>query len=190
MNRHDGMRLNPLSRSFYSIDTTQVAQALLGKYLVRKQTEGTQIGRIIEVEAYLGPHDLAAHSRYGITPRTRVMFGPPGYAYVYLIYGIYHCLNVVTEPEGHGAAVLIRALEPIQGISGRTSGPGLLCKALDITRALNGYDLTHEDFHIAENLTEPPVEIIASKRIGIAYAGEWANKLLRFSICGSQPFSE
>src|SRR5581483_7164020 len=122
---------------FYAKKTIHVAKALLGKHLVHVLGQKTKTGRIVEVEAYLGPHDLAAHSARGRTKRTEVMFGPPGHAYVYLIYGMYHCVNVVTEAEGHASAVLIRALEPISGIDSRTQGPGLLCRAMDITRSLN-----------------------------------------------------
>jgi DNA-3-methyladenine glycosylase len=104
--------MRTLPRSFYDRDTITVAKELLGKYLVH----ANRIGRIVEVEAYLGPHDRAAHSAKGLTERTRVMFGPPGHAYVYLIYGMYHCMNVVTEREGHASAVLLRAIEPIQNI--------------------------------------------------------------------------
>ena len=107
----------PLPRSFYNRDTVLVARELLGKHLVLVTSGGERVGRIVEVEAYLGPHDLAAHSSKGLTDRTRIMFGPPGYSYVYLIYGVYHCMNVVTEPAGHGAAVLLRALEPVRGLA-------------------------------------------------------------------------
>src|SRR5208282_1631275 len=115
-------RRPPLPRSFYDRDAVVLARALLGTHLVRRDASGLQIGRIVEVEAYLGPHDLAAHSSRGRTRRTEVMFGPPGFAYVYLIYGIYCCLNVVAGPEGRAAAVLVRALEPVYGIEGRTNG--------------------------------------------------------------------
>ena len=129
--------MKKLNRDFYDRDTEIVAQELLGKYLVHKTSHIERIGKIVEVEAYLGPHDLAAHSSKGVTNRTKVMFGPPGFAYVYLIYGIHYCLNVVTEPEGHGAAVLIRALEPIKNIDKPTNGPGRLCRAMEINKNLN-----------------------------------------------------
>src|SRR5579872_3133071 len=134
--------MQKLARSFYDRDTTEVAQELLGKYLVHASHGVERIGKIVEVEAYLGPHDLAAHSAKGLTNRTKVMFGPPGYAYVYMIYGMYFCMNVVTEKEGHASAVLLRAIEPIKNIETRTQGPGLLCKAMQIDKQLNGYDLT------------------------------------------------
>ncbi len=167
-----------LSRDFYNRSCIIVAKELLGCYLVHKE----QFGKIVEVEAYLGQHDLACHAAKGLTKRTKVMFGPPGYAYVYLIYGIHHCFNVVTEAEGQGAAVLIRAIEPIINIEARTQGPGLLCKAMHIDKQLNGHDLLHKNLHILPNFNEPPFEIIERARIGVGYAKEWATKPLRFYI--------
>src|SRR5688572_15254675 len=142
--------MHKLPRDFYDRDTIEVAKDLLGKHLVHVSGGVERVGRIVEVEAYLGPHDLAAHSAKGLTPRTKPMFGPPGHAYVYLIYGIYHCMNVVTQPEGKAAAVLIRALEPVQNIVGSTKGPGLLCRALAINRSHTGHDLVGEDLFLAE----------------------------------------
>ncbi len=133
--------MRPLPRSFYNRKTVEVAKDLLGKLIVRRDGDAVRIGKVVETEAYLGPHDLAAHSARGRTPRTEVMFGPPGHAYVYLIYGMHHCLNIVTEEEGHASAVLIRALEPVRNLLGRSNGPGLLCKAMGIDRSLNGHDL-------------------------------------------------
>lgn len=174
--------MTKLPRSFYDRDTIIVANELLGKYLVHVHDGLEYIGRIVEVEAYLGPHDLAAHSAKGLTNRTKVMFGPPGYAYVYLIYGMYHCVNVVTQQEGHASAVLLRALEPIQTISGRTQGPGLLCKALHIDKTLNGQDLLSDHFYIAEPPVTPSFQIVKRPRIGVDYAKKWAKKPLRFYI--------
>src|ERR1700694_4630775 len=122
------MRARKLPRKLYDRDTVLVAQELLGKHLVHVVDGVERVGRIVETEAYLGPHDLAAHSAKGLTNRTRVMFGPPGHAYVYLIYGMHWCMNVVTEKEGQAAAVLLRALEPVKNIETRTQGPALLCK--------------------------------------------------------------
>lgn len=175
----------PLPRSFYDRDPVTVATELLGKRLVHVAGGIERIGRIVEVEAYLGPHDLAAHSAKGLTPRTRVMFGPPGHAYVYLIYGMYHCMNVVTQQEGTASAVLLRALEPVKNIEGRTQGPGLLCKAMHIDKRLNGHDLVSDDFYIAQE--DPPARhrIVKRPRVGVDYAGHWAKRLLRFYILGT-----
>lgn len=177
----------PLPRSFYDRDVETVARALLGKQIVHVVDEVPRIGRIVETEAYLGPHDLAAHSARGRTPRTEVMFGPPGHAYVYLIYGIHHCLNVVTEAADRASAVLIRALEPVRNIGTSTKGPGRLCRALGIDRSLNGHDLLSADFFLCEEGAGTPFETVSRPRIGVDYAGEWAAKPLRFYIAGN-PF--
>jgi DNA-3-methyladenine glycosylase len=174
--------LRPLPRTFYDRDAQTVARELLGHYLVHRVDGVERIGRIVEVEAYLGPHDLAAHSSKGLTPRTRVMFGAPGHAYVYLIYGMHHCVNVVTEPEGTASAVLLRALEPVKNIEGRTQGPGLLCKAMGIDLRYNGCDLLGDELYVAESLPLPPIRIVRRPRIGVDYAGHWARRLLRFYI--------
>ncbi|HLS50547.1 MAG TPA: DNA-3-methyladenine glycosylase [Burkholderiaceae bacterium] len=171
-----------LARDFYDRDTQTVARELLGKWLIRREAGGFRIGRIVETEAYLGPHDLAAHSSKGLTNRTKAMFGPPGHAYVYLIYGIHHCMNVVTEPEGSGSGVLLRALEPIENISDNTRGPGLLTRAMGITRKDYGHDLCSDDFFLANPNKTMPFEIASSPRIGVRYAKEWADKPLRFFI--------
>lgn len=177
--------MKKLPRSFYDRDTIVVAKELLGKYLVHKQGDITRIGKIVEVEAYLGAHDLAAHSARGKTERTKVMFGPPGHAYVYLIYGMYYCMNVVTEKEGHASAVLLRALEPIKGIETRTQGPGLLCNALHINKRFHGHDLLSDDFFIAEPTETAKHAIVKRPRIGVDYAKHWAKRLLRFYIKGN-----
>ena len=176
-----------LSRSFYDRDTALVAQELLGKWVVHQIAAGERIGKIVEVEAYLGAHDLASHSSKGLTARTQTMFGPPGHAYVYLIYGVHHCLNVVTERVGVGAAVLIRALEPVKNISGRTQGPGRLCRALEIDRRWNGHDLVNGDFFIAAPPGAEKFSIVKRSRIGVDYAKHWARRRLRFYIQGN-PF--
>jgi DNA-3-methyladenine glycosylase len=159
-----------------------VAQDLLGKYLVHQSNRIKRIGKIVEVEAYLGPHDLAAHSAKGRTERTQVMFGPPGHAYVYLIYGMYHCMNVVTEREGHASAVLLRAVEPVQNVEGRTQGPGLLCRAMEIDRQLNAHDLLSDDFYIGAPARAELFSTIKRPRIGVDYAKHWAKRHLRFYI--------
>ena len=173
-----------LPRSFYSRDTATVARELLGKDVVHRVHGVERVGRIVEVEAYLGPHDRAAHSAKGLTPRTRIMFGPPGHAYVYLIYGLHHCLNVVTEPEGHGSAVLIRALEPVRNLAGKSSGPGLVCRALGVDRQRNGIDLLGDTLWIGDD--DPPAfRTVKRPRIGVDYAGAWARRLLRFYVRGN-----
>jgi DNA-3-methyladenine glycosylase len=164
-----------------------VARELLGKHLVLRSGHWERIGRIVEVEAYLGPHDLAAHSSRGLTERNKVMFGPPGHAYVYLIYGMYFCMNVVTEREGHASAVLLRAIEPVKKVQGRTQGPGLLCRAMGIDKRLNGHDLLSDDFFLAASPDSTPAAIVKRPRIGVDYARHWARRHLRFYLKGN-PF--
>lgn len=177
--------MQKLPREFYDRDTIVVAHALLGKHLVHRQGGVERIGRIVEVEAYLGPHDKAAHSSRGLTERTKVMFGPPGHAYVYLIYGMHHCMNVVTEEEGKAAAVLLRALEPVKNLDGRSQGPGLLCKAMHVDKRQNAMDLCGDELFLAAPALEEPVAIVRRPRIGVDYAGHWARRLLRFYIRGN-----
>ena len=185
----DAARGGPvLKRSFYGRPTVEVARGLLGKILVH----GATAGRIVETEAYLGGDDLAAHSARGVTNRTRVIFGPPGHAYVYFIYGMYECLNVVAEPEGHPGCVLIRALEPVAGIDlmqqrrrchtlrNLASGPGKLTLAMNITRSHNGADLTRGDLVIRNAHNRFEIEV--TPRIGIRHCVEWP---LRFLIKGN-----
>jgi DNA-3-methyladenine glycosylase len=179
--------MKKLGRAFYNRDTVIVARELLGKYLVHVSRGIERIGRIVEDEAYLGTHDLAAHSAKGFTQRTKVMFGPPGYAYVYMIYGMYYCMNVVTEREGHASAVLLRAIEPVKNVNGRTHGPGLLCKSMQIDSFLNAHDLVSDDFYIADPLKEEHLIIVNRPRVGVAYAKHWQRRLLRFYIKGN-PF--
>jgi DNA-3-methyladenine glycosylase len=174
--------MQKLPREFYDRDTVTVAQELLGKYLVHRVDDVEYVGKIVEVEAYLGQSDLAAHSSKGLTPRTAVMFGPPGFAYVYLIYGMYHCMNVVTEKEGNACAILLRAIEPIKNIHARTQGPGLLCNAMKINKQRNAHDLTSDEFHLSTDLSTETFSIVKRPRIGVDYAGDWAKKPLRFYI--------
>jgi DNA-3-methyladenine glycosylase len=179
-------RLRKLRRAFYARDTVEVAHDLLGMMLVHRTGGELRIGRIVEVEAYLGVHDLAAHSSKGITPRTRIMYGPPGYVYVYLIYGMHNCMNVVTEPAGHGCAVLLRALEPVCNLAGKAGGPGLLCKAMGVDRSHYGHDLESDDLYVARPLRKPAITVVARPRIGVDYAGDWADLPLRFYIEGNR----
>ncbi|KTD30843.1 methyladenine DNA glycosylase [Legionella moravica] len=174
--------MQQLPKEFYQRDTVQVARDLLGKFLVHCDEGLERIGTIVEVEAYLGQQDLASHSSKGITKRTEVMYGPAGFAYVYMIYGMYYCTNVVTEKEGIGSAVLIRALEPVQNTLGKTQGPGLLSRAMNIDIRFNRHDLTGNTVYIAETTNQPTFTIIEKPRIGVHYAKDWTDKLLRFYI--------
>ncbi|HEY3931270.1 MAG TPA: DNA-3-methyladenine glycosylase [Verrucomicrobiae bacterium] len=174
--------MQKLPRSFYDRKTIVVARELLGKFLIHKSHGVERVGRIVEVEAYLGPHDLAAHSARGLTERNKVMFGPPGCAYVYFIYGMYFCMNVVTEREGHASAVLLRAIEPMKNVEGRTCGPGLLCRAMKIDRRLNGHDLLSGNFFIAASSESEIFSTIKRPRVGVDYAKHWAKRHLRFYI--------
>lgn len=183
------MRFGPiLQRSFYERGTVEVARALLGKVLVHGETAGI----IIETEAYLGTGDQAAHSARGLTPRTRVIFGPPGHAYVYLIYGMYHCLNLTAEPDGTPGCVLLRALMPVSGAErmrerrprarraeALASGPGRLTQAMGITQAHNGVDVTRGLLVVREPAEARPLEIAVTPRIGIRQS---ADLPLRFVI--------
>jgi len=173
-------RSRKLPRSFYQRGTLTVARALIGMHLVHDDGHTVRAGRIVETEAYQGPRDLAAHSARGRTRRTEVMFGPPGHAYVYFIYGFWNCLNVVTGPTGVPHAVLLRALEPLDGLSERTWGPGLLCRALHIDRRLNGADLLGDELWLEQPHRRTPVRIARSPRIGVDYAGDWAQRPWRF----------
>lgn len=172
-----------LPRAYFARRTLAVARSLVGKYLVRSLGNREIAGKIIEVEAYVGPHDKACHASKGRTGRTEVLFGPPGVSYVYLIYGMYHCLNVVTEREEFPAAVLIRAIE-VDGVL--IDGPGRLCRALNIDRTLNRVDLTIGEELWFEDRGEPVRSHLvgAHPRIGVDYAGVWASKPFRFRLAG------
>ena len=187
------MRFGPiLQRPFYERPPEQVARELLGKVLVH----GPAAGIVVETEAYPGGDDRASHSSRGITPRTRVIFGPAGHAYVYFIYGMYECLNIVTEPDGKPGCVLIRALEPVDGIEimrkrrpaarkleDLASGPGKLTLALGITRAQYGVDMTRGGLVVRETAEPKAVPIEVTARIGIR---ECADLPLRFLIRGNR----
>lgn len=171
----------PLSKRFFNRPATQVAPDLLGMHLVRHHEGVRQVGRIVEVEAYQGPEDLAAHSAGGRrTARTEILFGPPGYAYVYLIYGMYHCFNVTTAGVGVPHAVLVRAVEPVAHIRGRTRGPGLLCRAMHIDKTLNAHDLKAGLLRIEQPSSLLRPRIATSARIGVDYAGQWAQTPWRY----------
>jgi len=186
-----------VTRSFYEQSTIDVAKQLLGKFLVRRHPEGKTVGRIVETEAYIGPQDLACHASKGRTARTEVMFGPAGHAYVYFIYGFYNMLNLVTEANDYPSAVLIRAVEPVNGIElmknrrriealrNLSSGPGKLCQAFGIDRSLNGADLCGNLIFV-EDRGEPAPKFRATSRIGVDYAGKWKDKPYRFLIRGNE----
>lgn len=181
------IRVEKLSREFYTQDTIEAAKALLGKVLIHKTDAGTLSGRIVETEAYLHD-DPACHASRGMTKRNKVMFGEPGHAYVYFTYGFHYCLNFVTQSKGIPEAVLIRALEPLEGIDtmmknrNKTrekdlcSGPGKLTQALGIDLALNGEDLLSDHIYVVDDEVDPG-EIISTTRIGIKLA---ADELWRF----------
>ncbi|HTV77979.1 MAG TPA: DNA-3-methyladenine glycosylase [Steroidobacteraceae bacterium] len=183
--------MKPLPRRFYARDAVVVARALLGMHLCMRQPQGVVVGRIVETEAYQGPDDLAAHSAGGRrTARTEVMYGGAGHAYVYLIYGMWNCLNIVTAAAGTPHAVLLRALEPVSGFDAPCWGPGLLCRALGIDRRHNGVDLcaASPDGGVLwlEAPGEPrPLRTGRSARIGVDYAGDWARRPWRFFDRGS-----
>jgi DNA-3-methyladenine glycosylase len=170
-----------LRPSFFARDTQVVARDVLDKLLVREVDGQRLVGRIVEVEAYLGPDDLAAHSRGGRrTARTEVMYGEPGHAYVYFTYGMHWCLNFVTRESGIPQAVLVRALEPGPGV-GRCSGPGLLTRALGIDRALNGALLAPPDLYVVDDGAAKR-RVYVTPRIGVQGTGRWEKRLLRYVV--------
>lgn len=183
-----------LPAAFYDRDPVSVAQALLGILLVRQYAGNLLVGRIVETEAYLAADDPASHAYRGPTPRNAAMFGPPGRAYVYFIYGRYYCVNMVTEGQGRGSAVLIRALEPLSGLAHMralrpasrphtlTNGPGKLCQALAIDRTLDAWDVTlGQRLWCAQPAVPPTPAITVSRRVGLSVARDLP---LRFSITG------
>jgi DNA-3-methyladenine glycosylase len=194
-----------LAREFYLQPTLRVARALLGQVLLHDGPVGRVSGRIVEVEAYRGPRDQAAHSRGGHrSARNEVMWGAAGHAYVYLIYGLHHCMNVVTQPAGVPEAILLRALEPLDGLalmrrrrglpaeapdSRLCRGPGALCQALGVSRADNGSDLVRGPLRIVEGAPVPPALVARTPRIGVDYAGSDAARPWRFVVRGSPAVS-
>lgn len=176
-----------LKQNFYNRSTLKVAKELLGKILVRKVGRKTQRGLIVETEAYIGPADKASHASRGKTPRTEAMFGEPGFWYIYLIYGMYHCLNIVTEERDYPAAVLIRAIQPLdKKISHKiANGPGKLCRYFKIDKSLNKTPAfgPRAKLYIEDTgLKIKPRQIVKSQRIGVDYAGEYKDKLWRFYL--------
>lgn len=180
-----------LPTSFYARPALVVARELLGARLVVQEGGRRRVGRIVETEAYVGEHDLACHASRGRTPRTEVLFGPPGRAYVYLIYGMHYCFNAVTDAEGVGAAVLVRAVEPLEGVPPevRTDGPGRLCRALGLTLEHNRVDLQTERLHLEPGEPVPESQVARGPRIGVEYAGPWALEPFRLWVSGSRHVS-
>jgi DNA-3-methyladenine glycosylase len=176
----------PLAASFYDRPTELVARELLGAVLQCTTPEGVTRGRIVETEAYIGPEDPACHAAAGLTRRTRHLFGPPGMSYVYLIYGMYWCFNAVTRERGHGAAVLVRAVSPLDGIAlmrarrpkvkndrELTNGPGKLCLAMGIDGTMDGNSLRDGPIVIRAGEPVPDDDVVVTPRIGIVKAADW-----------------
>jgi DNA-3-methyladenine glycosylase len=178
-----------LPQSFYRQPATELAPALLGKILVHR-IDGRELrGRIVETEAYCGPEDLAAHSSKGRTRRTEVMFGPPGRAYVYFIYGMYEMFNIVAGKTGEAHAILIRAAEALDGWQASLSGPGRLAREFRITRAHNGIDLSGDELFLLDNPADHP-RVLTTPRVGVDYAKHWKDRPLRYLVADSPAVSK
>ena len=186
----------PLPAHFYDRDTEQVARDLLGKVLECRTDDGVASGRIVETEAYIGEHDLACHAAAGRTRRTEPLYGPPGRSYVYFIYGMYWCFNAVTRPRGQPSAVLVRAIQPVEGIDlmrhrrpharrdrDLTNGPGKLCLALGITGSVNCQSLQRGSLVIRDYAAIPDSAVVVTPRIGIRHAADWP---LRWHVRGNE----
>jgi DNA-3-methyladenine glycosylase len=191
-----------IKRSFYQRSAVEVAKDLLGLIIVHKTKEGITKGRIVETEAYMGNLDAAAHSYNNTrTSRTEIQYREGGYAYIYMIYGMYYCMNIVTNVTDKPEAVLLRALEPVEGIElmkhrrktdklyNLCNGPGKLCEAMDINKNNYGMDLCQNELYLETPKVQEPFEIIASKRINIDYAGEAKDYLWRFTVKDSKYIS-
>jgi DNA-3-methyladenine glycosylase len=176
------VHLAPLARDWYARDALGMARALVGCFLVHEGADGDppRVARIVETEAYRGPRDLACHARAGLTRRTRSLLGEHGHAYVFLVYGMYDCFNVTCLGAGAGHAVLVRAGEPRLGFASDVSmsGPGRFARAMGISRSLDGHDLTAAPLYVCERTERP--RIATSARVGVAYAGTWADRPWRF----------
>lgn len=168
-----------LDRNAYALPAPQLARSLLGAVMARRVGGEIRRARLLEVEAYCGPTDLASHSSKGRTRRTEVMFGPPGHAYVYFIYGMHWMFNVVGGAAGQAQAVLVRSGQPLDGWESNLIGPARFAKAFGITRAENGLDLTGDEIQIFIEPTYRP-RIVRAKRVGVDYARHWKDRLLRF----------
>lgn len=175
--------------AFYARETAVVAREMLGAIIECTTADGRTSGRIVETEAYLGPHDPACHAAAGVTARTKVLYGPPGRAYMYFIYGMYWCVNAVTQPKGFGSAVLIRAVEPIDGVAlmrrrrpaarrdvDLTNGPGKLCTAMGMDGRMNGIRLDRAPLVIRVGDAVPADQVVVTPRIGIRVAAHWPQR--------------
>ena len=183
-----GTSLRKIGHSFFQRDAAKLARDLIGTILVHRVRGKEYRARIVETEAYVGTHDLASHSSKGRTKRTEVLFGPPGHAYVYLIYGMYEMFNIVAYRAGSGHAVLIRAAEPLDNWKIDLSGPGKLARGLNISRSENGLDLTGDNLFLLHDPGYRP-RIRRTRRIGVDYAKEWKDALLRFFDANSAAVS-
>ncbi|MFC1598860.1 DNA-3-methyladenine glycosylase [Patescibacteria group bacterium] len=203
-------KLQKLPANFYKNNSFLLAEKLLGKFLIRKYNNHTLVGKITETECYYGHDDLASHASRGKTERTKLMFDQPGLAYIYLVYGMYYCFNIVSEAKDFPAAILIRSIEPISGLKQMaknrqlqpdslnsniklTTGPGKLCQAFKIDKKLNGENLIKsERIYLAKNPQEKisKTQIATGKRIGIDYAGKYKNKLWRYYLKNNQYISQ
>jgi DNA-3-methyladenine glycosylase len=193
-----------VTRQFFHQPTLKAAKSLLGKFLVRKINGKIISGMIVETEAYVGFDDKASHASRGKTARNALMFGDGGFSYIYLIYGMYNCFNITTEKPDFPAAVLIRALEPVDGVDlmkkfrhtdvekNLCAGPGKLCQALNLTKNQNELDLTKSKELWLEDrgVIVKPTQIVKTKRVGVDYAGDWAHKPWRFYIKGNNFISK
>jgi DNA-3-methyladenine glycosylase len=191
----DRLRAARLPRTWYARDAVLRARSLIGCLLVHEGPGGggLRVSRIVETEAYRGPRDLACHARVGLTKRTRVLLGPEGHAYVFFIYGMHDCFNVTCAGEGRGHAVLVRAGEPVHGFDQpdrgvRLDGPGRFARAMGITRAFDGHDLTEPPLYFCPRTKTPRIAVTA--RVGVGYAGDWADRPWRFLDAGSAHVSK
>lgn len=181
--------MRKLGRSFYDRPAIEVAPDLIGAVIIHHVDSQVLRARIVETEAYVGEHDLAAHSSKGRTKRTEVMFGPPGHAYVYFIYGMHEMFNIVVSRAGDAQAVLVRAAEPLDGWDANLTGPGRFARGMRITRADNARDLTADQLYLMKSRAVSPA-IVRSPRVGVDYAREWKDALLRFSDANSPAVSK
>ena len=180
-----------MPRAFYLRPTIEVARDILGRYLILDRVgQPLRVGRIVEAEAYLGEEDRACHAFRGRTRRTAPMYEEAGHAYMYFVYGMYWCLNAVTEEVGRPYAVLVRAVEPIAGLDGAADGPGKLCRAFGLDGSWNRADLTTGELRVTSGDPPRAGDVATSSRVGVAYAREWADRPLRYYVASSPHVSK